>query len=74
MDKWYITDLKKIINWKKVNTDGATLARKKDLLVLWDLVRWRSEEDMCIYGGVNSEVFDHLCKVNEQHQSTSVLI
>ena len=62
MDKWSVSDLKKLINWKKVKADSATIARKKDLLVLWDLVRGRpeptlpkwSEEEMDMYGGVDS--------------------
>ena len=32
-----------MINGKKVKADGATPARKKDLLVLWNLVRGRPE-------------------------------
>ena len=71
-----------MINWKKVKADGVTPARKKDLLVLWDLVRGRheptlpkrSEEEMDMDGGVDSEVDNYLCEVNEQHQVTSVLI
>ena len=58
MDKWSVAEPKKIINRKKVKDDGATPARKKDLLVLWDLVRGRpkltppkrSEEDMDMDG------------------------
>ena len=64
MDTWYVSDLKKSINWKKIKADGATPARKKDLIVLWDLEQRRpeptspkqSEEDMDMDLGVNSEV------------------
>ena len=34
----------------------------------------RSEEDMDIDGGVNSEVENALCKGDEQHQVTSFII
>ena len=82
MDKWSVADQKKMINWKKVKIDGATPARNKDLLVLWDLVRGRPkpippkryEEVVDKYGGVESKVDDNLCKVDEQHKVTSVLI
>ena len=68
MDKWYVAELKKMINWEKVKADGATPVRKKDLLVLWDLVRGRlettppkrSKKEMDMYGGVYSEVDDNL--------------
>ena len=68
MDKWSVSDLKKLINWKKFKVDSATIARKKDLIVLWDLVRGRtepipenrSEEEMDMYGGVDSEFDNNL--------------
>ena len=46
MDKGSVADLKEMINWKKVKADGATPARKKDLLVLWDLVWGRPKTTM----------------------------
>ena len=58
-----------MVNWKKVKDDGAAPVRKKDLLVLWYLM-WgrpesnppkRSEEDMDIDGGVDSEFNNDLC-------------
>ena len=71
-----------MINWKLVKADGATPARKKYLLVLWDLVRGRPkptspkrpEEEIDMDGGFDSEVKDDLCKGDEQHQVISVLI
>ena len=62
--KWSVADLKKMVNWKKVKYDGLMPARKKDLIVLWDLEQRRpeptspkqSEEDMDMDLGVNSEV------------------
>ena len=82
VDKWSVADLKKMSNSKKVKADGATPARKKDLHVLWGLVRGRpeptppkrSEEEMDMDGGVDSEVDDDLCEGDEQHQVTPVLI
>ena len=71
-----------MINWKKFKADGTTPARKKDLLMLWDLV-WgrpkptlpkRSEEEMDMDGGFNSEVDGDICKGGEKHQVPSVLI
>ena len=82
MDKWYVDDLKKMINWKKVKADGATPARKKYLRMLWGLV-WgrpeptlpkRSKEKMDMDGGFNTEVDGDLCEGCENHQVTSVLI
>ena len=82
VDKWSVADLKKMINWKKAEADGVMPARKKNLLVLWDLV-WRRpkltppkrfEEEMDMDGGVDSEVDDDLYEGNEQHQVISVLI
>ena len=46
MDKWSISDLNKMSNWKKVKSDGVTSVRKKDLLVLWDLVWGRPKTTM----------------------------
>ena len=78
MEKWYVADLKKMINWDKVKADGVMPARNKDLLVLWDLVwgrpgltppKW-SKEDMDMDGGVDSNVDDDLCEGDEQHQVT----
>ena len=71
-----------MINWKKVKADGVTPARKKDLLVLWDLVRGRpkptppklSEEDMDMDRGFDSEANKDLCEGDENNQVTSVLI
>ena len=65
-----------------VQRTSATPDRKKDLLVLWYLVRGRpkstqpkrSEEDMDMDVGVDSEVDDNLCECNKQHQFKSVLI
>ena len=82
MVKWYISDLKKIINWKKVKAYGAMPARKKDPIVLWGLVWGRPEptlpewceEDMDMDGGVDSEVNNNLREGDKQHQVTSVLI
>ena len=82
VDKWSVYDLKKMINWNKVKADSATPARKKDLLLLWDLVRGRpeptppkrSEEEMDMDGGIVSEVNGNLCEGDKQHQATSVLI
>ena len=67
-DKWSVADQKKMVNRKKVKDDGATPARKKDLLVLWDLVRGRpkptppkrSKEETDMDGGVDSEDDDNL--------------
>ena len=64
MDKWSISDLNKMSNWKKVKSDGVTSVRKKDLLVLWDLEQGRPEptpqkryeEEIYIDGGFNYEV------------------
>ena len=58
-----------MINWKKVKADGATPARKKDLLVLWNLVRGRpeptppkrSEEEMDMDEGFDFEYDVALC-------------
>ena len=82
VERWYVSNLKKMINWKKVKTDGVKPTKNKDLLVLWGLVQgrpgptWskRSEEEMYMYGGVNAKVNNNLCKGNEQNQVTSVLI
>ena len=83
MDKWYVADLNKMINWKKFKADGATPARKKDMLVLWYLVQGggsnpdpskRSEEEIYMYGEVDYEFNDNLCKGDKQHQVVSVLI
>ena len=82
VDKWSVVDLKKIINWKKFKADGATPARKEDLIVLWELVRGRPKptlpkrpkEEMDMDRLVGSEVDGDLCEGNEQHQVTSVLI
>ena len=71
-----------MINWKKVEADGNIPEITKGLLVLWELVRGRpeptpqkrSEEEMDMDGGFESEVDDDLCEGNEQHQVTSVLI
>ena len=71
-----------MINWKKVKADGAMPARKKDLLVLWDLVRGmpkptppkRSKEEIDMDGGDDCEVDDYLCEGYKQHQVMSVLI
>ena len=73
VDKWSAAELNKMINWKKLKDDGSTPARKKDLLLLWDLVRGRpeptppnrSEKEMDIDRGVNSEVNDDLCEGDE---------
>ena len=80
--KWFVSDMKKIINCKKVKADGATPVRQNDLLVLLDLVQGRpeptpsnrSEEEMNMDGGVDSEVNNNLCKGDKQHQVTSVII
>ena len=80
--KWDVSNLKKMINWKKVKADGATPSRKKTLLVLWDLVRRRtkpnlpkrSDEEMDMNGVFDSEIYDGLCKGDEKHQVTSVII
>ena len=70
MDKWSVSDLNKIINWEKVKADGATPARKKDMLVLSELM-WgrtkptppkRSKEEMDMYGGVDYAFNDGLCE------------
>ena len=82
VEKWYVADLNKMINWKEVKADGATPVRKKDLLVVWNLVCGRpeptrpkhSKEDMDMDGGVNSEFDVNLCEGNEQHQVTSILV
>ena len=29
MDKWYVAELKKMINWEKVKADGATPAKEE---------------------------------------------
>ena len=71
-----------MINWDKVKADGVMPARNKDLLVLWDLVRGRPEPtpskrfegEMDKDAGVESDVDDHLCEVDDQHQFTSVLV
>ena len=43
VDKWSVAELKRMINWKKVKADGATPARKKNLIMLWDLVKGGGE-------------------------------
>ena len=71
-----------MINCKKVKSDGATPVSNKYLFLLWDLVQGRpkptlpkrSEEEMDMDGGVDSEVDVNLCEGNEQHQVTSVPI
>ena len=71
-----------MINWKKVNTDGVTPERNKELLVLWNLVQGKIEPtlakqskwEMDMDGGVNYEVDADLCKGGDQHQFMSVLI
>ena len=58
VERWYVSDLKKMINWKKVKNDGVKPTKKKDLLVLWGLVQGRpgsnpskrSEEEMYMDG------------------------
>ena len=70
--------MKKMINWKKVKADNAMPARKKNIIVLWDLVRVkpgppppkRYEEEIYMDGGVESEFDNDLCEGNEQHQVT----
>ena len=82
VENWSVSDLKKIINWKEVKDDGATPARKKYLLVSWDLVWGRpeptlpkqSEEDTDMYLAVDSDTDDDLCKFDDQHQLSSILI
>ena len=82
MDKWSVADLNKMINWKKFEADGATPERKKDLLVLWDLIRGRPkptppkrfEEYMHMDGSIYYDVKDDLCKFGDQNQVTSFLI
>ena len=82
VDKWSVADLKKTINWKKVNANGATPERNKDLLVLWDMVRGktettppkRSKEEMGIDGEVDYEYDNNLCEGDDQNQVTSVII
>ena len=77
-DKWSVADLNKMIKCKRFKSDSETLARKKDLIVLWDLVQGRpkptlpkrSEEEMDMYGGVDFEVLNDLCEGDEQHQAT----
>ena len=58
-----------MINWKKFKADGTTPARKKDLLMLWELV-WgrteptlpkRSEKDMDMDVAFNPDVDGDLC-------------
>ena len=82
MDNYSVSDLRKIINWKKFKADGATPARKKDLILLWDLVRGRpkltppkrSKEEMDMDVGVYYNSIEDLCEGNEQNHVTSVLI
>ena len=38
---WFIDELNRMLNWKKVEDDGATPAIKKQVIVLWDLVQGR---------------------------------
>ena len=82
VDKQYVSDLNKIINWKKVKADGTTPLRNKDLLVLWNLMRGRpkptppkrSEEEMDMDRGVDSKDNNNLCKGDAHNQVSSVLI